>query len=322
MMQTFNKPRPWLALTTLFLLWLIGCTAAPEAKPITVVSETETRRTVDHTFGQTEIPINPQRVLAIGEDGLLVDLLDMGITPVASTVNVVDPLPPLITAVEIEDTTLISTSGDTSIEALLAFDPDLIIGTVFFIHQIGYDRLSAIAPTVAIGGADPLELYVQTLAVFGLQAQAEADVAALKAEIVAEAERINSRQIEVSVGAVYVGPNLALFVDGPQTAPTMLRELGITMLPVGEDREALKPRNGRVFLSEERTDLLSAETLILLQTESVEGEMAALAEMEANPIWGQLPAVQAGNVFMVDRLGYPGFRGQKALLRDLVAIFE
>lgn len=322
MMTQIKTRRPWLFATLCCLLWLVACSQAPEAKPIVVVSETETSRTIEHTFGQTEIPTNPQRILAIGEDGLLVDLLDLGFKPVASTVNVVDPLPIVVTAVEVEGIDLIATSADISIEALLAYNPDLIIGTVFFIHQLGYDRLKEIAPTVAIGGADPIELYVQTAAVFGLQAEAEADVAEFKTQVQAEGERINSSQIELSVGAVYVGPNLALFVDGPQTAPTMLRELGVTMLPTGEEREALKPRNGRVFISEERIDLLSGDTLILLQTESVEGEMDALAEMNSNPIWGQLPAVQAGNVFTVDRLGYPGFRGQQALLAELVAIFE
>lgn len=44
--------------------------------------------------------------------------------------------------------------------------------------------------------------------------------------------------------------------------------------------------------------------------------------MTADPVWGQLPAVQSGRVVVLDRLGYPGFRGQQALLTDLVAALE
>lgn len=54
----------------------------------------------------------------------------------------------------------------------------------------------------------------------------------------------------------------------------------------------------------------------------VEGEMESVAEVNENPLWAQLPAVQRGNVVTLDRLGYPGFRGQKALLQDLIEALE
>lgn len=104
--------------------------------------------------------------------------------------------------------------------------------------------------------------------------------------------------------------------------PQLLNELGVTMLPTGSARDELDVRNGRAFISDERWDLISGEPLILLQAPSVEGEMEAVAEVNENPLWAQLPAVQAGNVVTLDRLGYPGFRGQRALLQDLVAALE
>ena len=45
-----------------------------------------------------------------------------------------------------------------------------------------------------------------------------------------------------------------------------------------------------------------------------------LAEMEEDPLWQQLPAVESGNVHTVDRLGYPGIAGRIRLVGDLVEI--
>lgn len=305
----------------LLVLILAACGASVEAKPLRVVAETATTRTIDHTFGTTDIPAAPARVLALGEEGLLADLLDGGIRPVASIVNVPDHLP-LIAPAEVAGTELLSSSGDLSIEQLLAYNPDLIVGTVFFIGEIGYEQLAAIAPTVAVGAGAPLEAYVETQAIFGRGDEATSEVEAFREEMAAAADEIGTAELEVSVAAIYPGPNVALFVDGPQAAPLLLTRLGVTLLPTGAAREALDPSNGRAFISEERLDLLSGEPLILLQSTAVEGEPEAIAAMSDDPIWNQLPAIRSGRVVTLDRLGYPGFRGQRALLGDLVAALK
>lgn len=317
------KPQQ-MAFFPLFLLLaglLAGCGRPPEARPVVVISETATTRTIEHTFGTTEIPKEPLRVVALGEEGLLADLLDIGIRPAASLVNLPEDVP-LIRPEEVAATDLLRSSGDISLERLLTYDPDLIVGTVFFVNQAGYERLAEIAPTVAIGGADPLESYVETLTVFGLRAQGEADVAAFREQVAAESARLRASELAVSVAAIYPGPSVALFFDGPQPPPLLLREMGVTLLPDGAEREALRIDNGRAFISDERLDLVAGERLLLLQSSSVDGEMDAVAEMAANPIWAQLPAVRTGRVVTLDRLGYPGFRGQQALLVDLAAALE
>lgn len=78
------------------------------------------------------------------------------------------------------------------------------------------------------------------------------------------------------------------------------------------------PTDGRAYISDEQIGLLDAPTLILMQTEYVEGEDEAIAAMEANPLWAELPAVQSGEVITVDRLGYPGISGRIRLVDVLV----
>ncbi|GAB4582042.1 MAG: ABC transporter substrate-binding protein [Anaerolineales bacterium] len=304
----------WLFLGLSFSLW--GCNRAPEARPVAIVSETSATRTIAHTFGTTEIPKTPERIIALGEEGLLVDLLDLGIQPVGSTVNLPDHLP-LFTAEELDGIEQLISSTSVSMESLVALNPDLIIGTVFFINEIGFGQLSEIAPTIAVRGSDPLGTYLEAASVFGLREQAEQEVAQFREEIAGVAEELHPRQLEVTVATIYPGPSVALWFGGVQPGPEMLNQLGVTLLPTGAAREELDIRNGRVFISDERYDLIMGEPLILLQNSYVEGEMDAMAEMEANALWQQLPAMQSGNVITLDRLGYPGFRGQIALLADL-----
>jgi ABC-type Fe3+-hydroxamate transport system substrate-binding protein len=60
---------------------------------------------------------------------------------------------------------------------------------------------------------------------------------------------------------------------------------------------------------------------VLLQSDTVEGESAAVDAIEASPLWAQLPAVQADQVVVFDRLGYPGATGQIRFLEDFTALF-
>ncbi|GIV94174.1 MAG: hypothetical protein KatS3mg056_2883 [Chloroflexus sp.] len=63
-----------------------------------------------------------------------------------------------------------------------------------------------------------------------------------------------------------------------------------------------------------------AIVIFLLQTADVEGEASAVAEMMDHPLWQQLPAVQAQRVVELDRIGFPGLRGQRVLLTMLEEI--
>lgn len=301
-------------------LGLAACGSSLETKPLTVVSETAATRTIEHTFGTTEIPANPQRVIALGEEGMLADLLDADLTPVASIVNLPDYLPPLLTPEEVAGIELYSSSTNVSVESLAALEPDLIIGIAFFVDRVGYERLSQIAPTIAVAGDNEVENYAQTLAALGLQDKADADLAAFEAALQSARDAVGSAA-NASVVAIYPGNSVAVFTDHPRTTPWLLRQMGVTLHPNGNE-DGLGARDGRAFISLERLDLLSGDELILLQSENVDGESESIAEISGNALWLQIPAVQAGNVTVLDRLGYPGFRGVNALLQELVSILR
>ncbi len=303
-------------------LLLCACAAPPRpAAPLALVETTAEHRLIRHVFGETRVPLDPQRVLALSEEGLLADLLDAGVRPVAASVNMPENVP-LLTSGELNGIVLFPSAGEVSLEALSAYQPDLIVGTSFFIEQIGYARLSRIAPTVALSGTTPLENYVETATVFGGVEQAQRQVAAFRAEILAGAARIDATNQRVSLITVYPGPSVALWFDGPSPIPLLLRELGVQLRPDPVTTDGLDLRNGRAFISLEQLPLADGDTIVVLMSSGVEGEDGALTDVQANPLWQQLPAVQADRVVALDRIGYPGLRGQRALLADLIRSFE
>jgi iron complex transport system substrate-binding protein len=90
--------------------------------------------------------------------------------------------------------------------------------------------------------------------------------------------------------------------------------------PAAADK--LDVRNGRAFISLEQLPLADGATIILLQSSAVEGEDTALSDVQTNPLWQQLQAVQTGRVVVLDRLGYPGLRGHRALLTEFAGVLD
>lgn len=274
-------------------------------------------RTITHALGKTEIPASPVRVLALGEEGLLLDLLSVDITPVASNANIPESIP-LASEDDLAGIELFPSAVPISLETLQTFQPDLIIGTSYFIEELGYDLLSEIAPTVAIDSDTTLENYQETFRIFGKEDEALANIERLEQRIKAAGETFKATTRTLSVVTVYPGPNVAAWLDGPLPLPELLLELGFSLRPALADVEGLGVRQGRVFLSLEQLPLLDAQTMLLLQSNLVEGEEGAVLELAQHPLWLQLPAVKNERVLSFDRLGYPGFWGYEVLLEEVI----
>lgn len=104
--------------------------------------------TIDHKFGQTTVPANPQRVVTVGwtdQDFVL----PFGVVPV-STRQFFDSYNNYPWVKAATDGKGVSTWGGDEIdyEAIAAQKPDLIFAIYESVDQQMYDRLSQIAPTV------------------------------------------------------------------------------------------------------------------------------------------------------------------------------
>ncbi len=312
----------------LLLLTLVAAACSPIVAPIAQAPVTEApaaesggARTVTHALGESEVPLAPQRIIALGEDWMLANLLNLGVKPIASTVNVVDNITSIDPA-QLEGIDL-WTSQDISLERIVALDPDLIIGLQYWVEQTGYDLLSEIAPVVPIAGTGIKGQYQATAELLGLEELAQSQLAAYDQKVADAAAALGDDKPTVSVGTIYGGPSLAAWVGGPDAAvPTALVDLGIELHPDATIAGQSGATQGRAWLSNEQIPVFDGDILILLQTSIVEGEAEAIAAVEADPLWALLPAVQSGNVIVLDRLGAPGFAGLEATLDQLVEILN
>lgn len=253
------------------------------------------------------------RVVVLGEEDLLADVLALGVEPVAASATV-----PEAGFQGIDD----DTSGievlpmtTLSLEDLAAEGPSAIITLQFWVDQVDRSTLEGMADLIIVpDGLDSAEQITDLGERLGREEEAADIVADLDAAETAAAEGVPD-DCEVSIAAIYPGPAPAAFVEGPWVIPTSFLDAGCTLVP---DASEVEPDgNGRVYLSLEQLGLLSAPTLVLTQSSSVEGDDEALSEIEESPLWAQLPAVQSGSVVELDRLGYPGATGHIRLLGEL-----
>ncbi|MBI1298526.1 ABC transporter substrate-binding protein [bacterium] len=244
----------------------------------------------------------------------------LGIQPLASTVNLPDAVPG-IPAEALAGIQLFS-STQVNLESLAELQPDLIIGNRYFVEAAGYDTLSQLAPTVVLSNTLPLHAYVETASFFGLEESAQAEVDAHLANVAQATEELGEDRPTVSVATIYAGAAIGVWATGPTSAPQSLLDLGVTLRPDPAVLGNALAANGRAWLSLEQISLLDGDRLLLLQSSAIEGEDAAVEEIQNNAIWATLPAVQNEQVYVLNRLGYPGFTGQQQLLADLLALLQ
>lgn len=255
----------------------------------------------------------PTRVVVLGEDFVLADVLAMGVTPIAATATLND------TFAGIErDTTGIEPLSSTSpnLERLKSLGADLIIAAGFVADFLGEDVLNEIAPTAVLTAGDWRAALEDLGEALGAQQRA-AELLAEYDGAVEEARAQIPSDLQATVATVYPGPTLAVWVDGPSNIPQTLIDLGITLQP--GPGTFPDERFGRAYISSELIPSLSAPLLVLSQSDSVAGEMDALAEIQSSLIWQELPAVQRGASIVLDRLGYAGVEGRMRIIRDFVS---
>ncbi|MEM9562720.1 MAG: ABC transporter substrate-binding protein [Actinomycetota bacterium] len=263
-------------------------------------------------------------VVLLGQDTLLADVLSLGIRPVISGANLPDVG---FTGMGDLDTSGIEVIDlfTLSLEEVATYGADTIVMLARTADLAGGEELVRdLAERVVIvpDGLQPAE----RLAFLGQELGAADAADGLLAEL--EAAQAEARAVvdgldqpcRISMAAVYTGPSPAAFVEPIWDQPATAVEIGCTLVPDAADVTA--DANGRAFLSLEQLELLDAPTLVLLQSDTVEGEQASLDELASNPLWQQLPAVASGQVVQLDRLGYSGVAGRIRFVEDLLAALQ
>ncbi|MGF1470344.1 MAG: ABC transporter substrate-binding protein [Rubrobacteraceae bacterium] len=256
-------------------------------------------RTVQHAMGESEVPAEPGRIVALSGQMDLDALLALGLQPVAAGANFEND-----TAVNPwsqdrleEDVEVFKFRPEPDVEQIATFEPDLVIGHKGWLEPV-YDELSQLAPTVVTeydGGVDgegamwrgPFRTVARAV---GREERGEE----ILTEVAAEMERARGRLSELG------GLNVSVFsaLEGwqayftPESYPGyVLDQLGLsrpgpqTEIPSG----AADPQ--QIEFSNERLDILDGDVAFCLNF----GEDEFLDDWESRPLFQSLAVVESGN---------------------------
>jgi iron complex transport system substrate-binding protein len=249
--------------------------------------------TVTHKFGTTTVPSAPKRVVSVGvteQDTLLA----LGVIPVGVTEWYGDypyaTWPWAQAALGDAKPTVLKDADGLPFEKIASLAPDLIIGTNAGLKQEDYDKLTALAPTIAQSGkyTDYFEPWnVQSLAI-GTAVGKEKEVTALIADIqgkFATAAAANpsfaGKKVIFLQNAVYDG-SLIAYQKGLSTE--FLTSLGFEV-PDGLEKFA---KEGQAYIPLEQISVLNAADILIWATEKDEDRVA----LEKAPGFMNLTAVK------------------------------
>lgn len=285
----------------IILTWLLLASVVPLAAQETAALPV----TIEHQYGSTTISEAPQRVVAIGyteQDFLLA----LGVTPVAvrywygDEANTIRPWaqdkvegePPIV---------LNMPYGNLNYEAILDLQPDLISAVTAGITQEEYDLLSQIAPTITQTGdyinfGMPWQEVMRMIGdAVGKSAEAEAIVAEVEA-LFADARAHNPAFAGKSVAVVYSYGGTYGFYTAQDSRGRFFTDLGLV---VPEELVEIAGDSFYADISAERMDLLDQDLIAIVNLQNIEGGREGL---EADPLFGQLTAVQDGRVLYMDEM--------------------
>ncbi|WP_162941738.1 ABC transporter substrate-binding protein [Desertimonas flava] len=203
--------------------WLVAAATAGSVVLTVPSSGTAGAATATATMTSSTGAADAERIVVLGEEDVLGDLLALGIVPIAATASVPDAG---FHALDGYDTSTIEPLPvDLSFERLAGLDPDLIVTLQFWLDQVPDGTLESVAPVVVV--PDGLDSASQ-VTFLGEQFRARREAAALTTELKhAQAEAAATLEgVEVTVAAIYPGPTPAVFVDGPWVVPQVLIDAG------------------------------------------------------------------------------------------------
>lgn len=191
----------------LYLIILLTLTIACQKQ--TLVSSIDCH-TIIHGVGETCVPNNPQRIIAL--NGSAIDsLLVLDIQPVGVITNVPDLLAEKVTHIP-----KVGLDGTVNLEMVAKLQPDLILGSVYSDSRI-YNQLSQIAPTVLDEGETNGEWQKNLLfygKVLGKQEEIKQLLQKYQGRLVEFKQKMGSKLSQTQVSLVRVYPQqISLYLN-------------------------------------------------------------------------------------------------------------
>jgi iron complex transport system substrate-binding protein len=264
---------------------LAGCSSSADDEG----TQAGVTRTVEHLYGTTEIPVDPERVVVLDAGGVLESVLALGVTPVATVVPkttgtwpdfIADKLPDDVVSVG-------NSEADVSIEEVIKADPDLVIVTSEDESQREFfDNVKDVAPTVAVG--DVANQWRETLTILGDHLGKQDRAAQLLADYDTRVDAVRvQRGPNPGTASVVRVRSDKLNYMGQEGAFiwTTLREVGFR----APDTQNIGTAEDSFFeVSLEQTNLLDADRIFVVTDGAAAEPGQFLETVRSNPLFGLL----------------------------------
>ncbi len=291
----------------------------PEGRGV-VTENVDGTRTVSSAWGTAVVPARPERVVSVLGYIDFETMLALGVTPVGAGTQggtVASGFAPHLEG-RTDGVVPLAWADGAPVEAIAALDPDLIFAT----DKESADLLAEIAPTVPAGAADGQEWKDDAhfiAAVLGLDDEADG---LIRSHEDAAAE-LGARLGPVIAGRTVASPQVAsdhtqVYVDPPSAfSSAVLTEVGFTLAPL-----VTESTEDEIAVSFERLPEIDADILFWQVRQRDEDGTRDAAGFEAatdSPLWGRVPAVEAGAVYQVDNRPwyFPTILAAEQMLTDI-----
>lgn len=258
---------------------------------------TENTVTVTDVRGEVEIPANPQRIVDLSGNSDILSILGYKVVGTANSDAYDYTKFPSYLEETLSGAKILGYSmQDTmDVEAVMNLNPDLIV--ISTVQEKMYDALSEIAPTVMI----QLEALnwkedVRALGkVFGKEDVANEWIANYEAKAKEAGDKIKAKYGDDTTYLSFLASGGQFFVfDGAGFGDVLYKDMGLAK-PEGmpEQTDISLP-----VVTYEGLAAIKADYIFAIATDE------DLAQLEANSIWNNLPAVKNGNVVILESSPY------------------
>ncbi|MDM9382663.1 iron-siderophore ABC transporter substrate-binding protein [Chlorogloeopsis sp. ULAP01] len=299
-----------LCLGIVAFMLVCACSQSSEQDVTSPASSAENCRIVQHTMGETCVPLNPQRIVAL-DILTLGDTVALGIKPIAAGIwspieGTIDATPHL--ADKIKGIALHRFTNQPDLEKILLLKPDLIISASDPSFRGIYKQLSQIAPTVLIPWAEISRDWKQhlkeTAKVFDKTEVATQllngyyqRVEELKQVLETLQKNSQNNHIQPFYASFAFVSNGLYLAQRNSFAGTILNDLGL-----------LSPKllnNLALPISDESLPIIDSDVLFVGSYQ--QSDRSTLERLQRKPLWSKIKAVQQNQVYFVDFQTWYGF---------------
>jgi iron complex transport system substrate-binding protein len=298
---------------------VVGCHSytGPVTRSISQDQATPACRPVQHLQGIACIPLAPQRVVTLSVADLA-NTLALGVKPIATANDfdlVTGRFPPYIQAKAV-GTPLVGSAGQVSLEALYLLKPDLILSLFGGNPEASQSLINQIAPTVTYRGyeMDWKEVFQKTAILLGREQAAEMALQQYDQRVQALKVKLSRRYQGKQVSFLSLYFNSVLAETRNSFSGSILNDVGLQRPP----KQSVVLPYGYTELSLEELDKADGDVLIVATF--TEKDRKILTQLQQNPLWQKLKAVQQNQVHLVSAVTWlwgSDMLGANAVLDDL-----